>query len=117
LSEALRVLTPGGVLLLETPNPETIRVGATTFYYDPTHRNPLPPQPTQFIVQHRGFVDVEILRLHPVLDERLQGPGEDADLLNRALFGPQDYAIVARRDEARLTNARDIEKMADDMAS
>ena len=119
LDEALRVLVPGGVLLLETPNPETIRVGATTFYYDPTHRNPLPPLPTQFIVQHRGFVDVEILRLHPVTEERLLGTGEDVDLLNRVLFGPQDYAIIARRDEARPTNTKDIEKMADqnDMAS
>ena len=98
LDEALRVLTPGGVVILETPNPETIRVGATTFYYDPTHRNPLPPVPTKFIVEHRGFVDVEIIRLHPVIEEQLQALDENAEVLNRVLFGPQDYAIIARRD-------------------
>jgi ubiquinone/menaquinone biosynthesis C-methylase UbiE len=98
LDEALRVLTQGGILILETPNPETIRVGATTFYYDPTHRNPLPPIPTQFIVEHRGFSSVEILRLHPIMDEKLKGDDENSNLLNRVIFGPQDYAIIARRD-------------------
>ena len=99
LDEALRVLVSGGVLILETPNPETVRVGSTTFYYDPTHRNPLPPIPTSFIVEHRGFSEVEILRLHPVEDERLAPTDENMKILNRVLFGPQDYAIIARRDK------------------
>jgi ubiquinone/menaquinone biosynthesis C-methylase UbiE len=112
LDDALRVLAPGGVLILETPNPETIRVGATTFYYDPTHRNPLPPVPTRFIVEHRGFVDVEIIRLHPVMEERLQALDENSELLNRVLFGPQDYAIIARRDGELHRNSRDAPKIA-----
>jgi SAM-dependent methyltransferase len=95
--EALRVLIPGGILILETPNPETMRVGATTFYNDPTHRNPLMPAPLQFIVEHRGFTDAEILKLHPFTQGLLQEPTEDAQLLNHVLFGPQDYAIIARR--------------------
>jgi O-antigen chain-terminating methyltransferase len=97
LDEALRVLTPGGVLILETPNPETVRVGATTFYNDPTHRNPLPPLVLQFLVQHRGFEQVEIRRLHPFEEGLLQDKTVDAALLNQLLFGPQDYAIIARR--------------------
>jgi O-antigen chain-terminating methyltransferase len=98
LDEALRVLTPGGLLLLETPNPENMRVGATTFYYDPTHRNPLPPEPLQFVVGQRGFVDVEIMRLHPAgAHERLVGSGPDVERLNALLFGPRDYAILARK--------------------
>ena len=117
LDEALRVLTPGGILILETPNPETIRVGATTFYYDPTHRNPLPPIPTQFIVSHRGFVEAEILRLHPVTEERLRENGENVDLLNRVLFGPQDYAIIARRDVEPRENLSDMARKADAPAS
>ena len=97
LDEALRVLTPGGIIMFETPNPETIRVGATTFYNDPTHRNPIPPQVLQFMVEHRGFEAAEILRLHPFTDGLLTQPTADAELLNRVLFGPQDYAVVARR--------------------
>jgi SAM-dependent methyltransferase len=97
LDESLRVLIPGGILILETPNPETVRVGATTFYNDPTHRNPLMPAVLQFVVEHRGFSDVEVLKLHPFVQGLLKGSSEDAQLLNRVLFGPQDFAIIARR--------------------
>jgi O-antigen chain-terminating methyltransferase len=98
LDESLRVLQPGGMLIIETPNPENMRVGATTFYIDPTHRNPILPDPLRFIVEHRGFTEVEILRLHPVPDsERLKGQGGDIAHLNALLFGPRDYAILARR--------------------
>ena len=96
LDEALRVLMPGGVLILETPNPETMRVGATTFYNDPTHRNPLMPEVLRFIVQHRGFSEVEVLKLHPFTQGLLQEKTADAEMLNEVLFGPQDYAILAR---------------------
>jgi 2-polyprenyl-3-methyl-5-hydroxy-6-metoxy-1,4-benzoquinol methylase len=97
LDEALRVLVPGGVLILETPNPETMRVGATTFYNDPTHRNPIPPAVLQFLVEHRGFEEVEVVKLHPFTQGLLEAGTRDAQLLNRVLFGPQDYSIIARR--------------------
>lgn len=97
LDEALRVIAPGGAIILETPNPETMRVGATTFYDDPTRRNPIPPVVLQFMLSHRGFDDPEILRLHPFADGLLTQPTDDARLLNQVLFGPQDYAVVARR--------------------
>jgi hypothetical protein len=38
LDEALRALMHGGMLILETPNPENLRVGAYAFYNDPTRR-------------------------------------------------------------------------------
>ena len=94
---AWRALAPGGILILETPNPETMRVGATTFYNDPTHRNPLMPEPLAFILRHRGFAETEILRLHPFTDGLLEADTADAELLNRVLFGPQDFAVIARR--------------------
>ncbi len=97
IDECLRVLAPGGVLLFETPNAETMRVGATTFYNDPTHRNPVLPAPLRFILQQRGFIEVEVLALHPFEQGLLVEDTDDARLLNRVLFGPQDYAIVARR--------------------
>jgi SAM-dependent methyltransferase len=99
LDEALRTLTPGGILILETPNPETMRVGATTFYNDPTHRNPITPILLEFLVGHRGFCDVEVERLHPYTHaDKLHDDRRDSRHLNIVLFGPQDFAIIARRD-------------------
>ncbi|MCZ7528828.1 MAG: class I SAM-dependent methyltransferase [Acidimicrobiia bacterium] len=43
LEGAYRVLRPGGALVLETPNPSNLRVGAAAFYLDPTHRRPVHP--------------------------------------------------------------------------
>jgi O-antigen chain-terminating methyltransferase len=100
IEEAGRVLHPGGVLILETPNPENLQVGADRFYIDPTHQRPIPPPLLQFVAEHLGFVDVEVLRLHPMpKDEALATASCDADRLNGLLFGPQDYAVIARKQQ------------------
>ena len=39
LDEMIRALKPGGLLILETPDPENFMVGSYSFYADPTHRN------------------------------------------------------------------------------
>jgi O-antigen chain-terminating methyltransferase len=49
VQEALRVLRPAGLLILETPNPENIVVGTAGFYIDPTHQRPLPPLLLSFL--------------------------------------------------------------------
>ena len=94
--EARRVLRAGGVAIFETPNPENVVVGACNFYYDPTHVRPLPPEPLRFVVSHRGFEDVELLRLHPRHDA--PAPDVNARSLDREVeqrfFGEQDYAVV-----------------------
>jgi SAM-dependent methyltransferase len=97
--EVLRTLRPGGVAVFETPNPENLTVGACGFYYDPTHERPLPPEPTRFVAESRGFVDVSILRLHPVPEGLQLAEGEPAvrELINRVLYGAQDYALIARK--------------------
>lgn len=100
MSEALRVLKPGGIVLFETPNPENLTVGACNFYIDPTHRNPLPPETTRYLLEAQGFVNCEILRLHPV-DEILRAKDiVEAGLpsLVHLLYGEQDYAIIAQKE-------------------
>ncbi len=97
LDETLRALAPGGLLLLETPNPANILTASRYFYLDPTHRNPLPGEMMAMIAQARGFVDVEIVPLHPMAQ---RFPGTDRTLaaaLDAIFHGPQDYALVARR--------------------
>lgn len=57
LDEMRRVLAPGGLALLETPNPRNILVGSGDFYRDPTHRCPIFPDTLQFFGRMRGFAD------------------------------------------------------------
>lgn len=63
VDESRRVLRRGGLLILETPNPENLLVGACNFYADPTHRSPIFPPTLEFVVRERGFDEVEIVRL------------------------------------------------------
>ena len=95
IDEALRALAPGGLLVLETPNPANILTASRYFYLDPTHRNPLPSEMMVMIAEARGFTSPDILQLHP-MDERF--PGSDrqlAESLDAIFHGPQDYALVA----------------------
>lgn len=97
LDEAARTLKPGGIILLETPNPENILVGACNFYLDPTHRNPIPSQTMQFLLESRGFCRVEVLKSYPMSAAILKGDDEVAKFVNHYFFGPLDYGIVARK--------------------
>lgn len=104
LDAARRALRPGGVLILETPNPENLRVGAYSFYIDPTHRNPIPPITAQLMVMERGFVDCRLVRLHPpdTLDE-IAPASDGAGDSNGPTVGLEgigaDYGLIARKAE------------------
>jgi 2-polyprenyl-3-methyl-5-hydroxy-6-metoxy-1,4-benzoquinol methylase len=55
LDEMLRILKPGGVAILETPNARNILVTAGDFYRDPTHRHPVFPDTLEALAELRGF--------------------------------------------------------------
>jgi len=92
------VLRPGGIAIFETPNPNNVLVGATNFYLDPTHRNPVHPQTLQYLVEARGLIQVETMMLHPYPEEmRIPEDTPVARIFNEYFYGPQDYAVVGRR--------------------
>ena len=96
VKEALRVLKPGGLLILETPNPENISVGTSSFYLDPTHKRPLPPQLLSFLADHYGFHRTKILRLQESPELR----GAQTVELSHVIFGVSpDYALVAQKQD------------------
>lgn len=93
LVEALRILAPGGVAILETPNPGTVLVGSSSFYLDPTHVKPIPAELMTILLRGVGFasVDTRFLNPHGHLESALGSlPGDIAYLL----FGYQDYAAI-----------------------
>ena len=104
VDNALRVLRPGGLLILETPNPTNLAVGASTFHIDPTHQKPVHPLWLEFLLTTRGFVDVEIRYLNPAPEIQVTVPSVDGDdpellrtLANAVLFGPRDYGALGRK--------------------
>jgi SAM-dependent methyltransferase len=94
VEESLRVLKPGGLLILETPNPENLRVAGTTFYLDPTHRRPLPPDLLKFLTEYYGFTRVKIVRLHESVDLCANAPIALMDVLSGS---SADYAVIAQK--------------------
>jgi len=98
LDEIVRTLRPGGLLILETPNPENIIVGSCNFYFDPTHYHPLPIQLTKFLLDAKGLSDLKVIGLHTMESSRIQGNSELINRFNEFFYGPMDYAIVARRN-------------------
>jgi len=94
VEQALRVLLPGGLLILETPNPENLAVGTAGFYMDPTHERPLPPALLAFLPQFHGFGRVKTIRLQ-------EGPslrGATSVRLVDVLVGVSpDYAVIAQK--------------------
>lgn len=101
LDAARRALAPGGLLLLETPNPENLLVATQAFWLDPTHRKPIPAPLLEFVVAWSGFECEAVLRLHPPE----AGAHEIADeTLRELVHCGRDYALVARRP--RMAEAR-----------
>jgi SAM-dependent methyltransferase len=106
-------LDESGVLILETPNPESLVAGSVNFHRDLTHVRPIHPDTLAFLCESAGFSNVEIRRLSPVPDDdRLPKTGEAkidevVDQLNGLLYGYQDYAVVARKSLSEPDDAPD----------
>jgi SAM-dependent methyltransferase len=102
---ALVALRPGGLVILETPNPLNLAVAATSFHLDPSHVRPVPPQLADFVLTSVGFVDVETRFLNAGLGPTLPDLGAETTAtaaalvkrINETFFGPPDYAVVGRK--------------------
>nr|WP_314876147.1 glycosyltransferase [uncultured Pseudomonas sp.] len=94
VGQALRVLVPGGLLILETPNAENLVVGTNNFYLDPSHEKPIPNLLLTFLVEYEGFARNKLLRLQ---EPSPIPPTEDIQLLNVFHGVSQDYAVVAQK--------------------
>jgi 2-polyprenyl-3-methyl-5-hydroxy-6-metoxy-1,4-benzoquinol methylase len=106
---AAQKVRPGGQVLIETVNPQSLYVYAHAFYLDPTHVKPVHPSYLEFLFREAGFAAVALdWRSLPQDDDRLEEvTAEDSALekrlnknisrLNQLLFAPQDYLVTATR--------------------
>ncbi len=109
LSQCAGKLVPGGVLAVETPNPECLAIFSQTFYLDPTHRQPIPPALMRFLFAESGLTQISTHVLSPVSAglpvlpllaskvleaDRLQAWNEAVTRFNETFFGGMDYAVI-----------------------
>ncbi len=87
IKESFRVLDDDGILILETPNPENIRVACEYFYFDPTHKRPVPKGLLKFLLEYEGFY-VNIWQLNSKKDLNIK------DIFNAVAF---DYCAIATK--------------------
>jgi SAM-dependent methyltransferase len=104
-AQAARVLAPGGLLMIETPNAESLAVTGSTFWRDPTHLAPRHPAALTLLAREHGFSVEELRAVHPFPEgNRLPVSDDDSpslrrvvDALNERLFGGQDVRLIFRR--------------------
>ena len=105
---AVSRLRPGGVFIAETPNPASLIVLGNSYILDPTHVRPLHPSLLAFLCETAGFRDVA-LQFYAPAEGYWLSPVDAPDApewaaqvnaafeqLNRVLFGPQEYSVIAR---------------------
>ena len=111
LEAAHEKLAPGGVMVVETPNPESLFIFHAFFYVDLTHVKPIHPEALKWAMEAVGFAEVRLERILPVPDgTRLDDVPDDlrdqpgwstvaanVERLNQLLYGPQHFAAVATK--------------------
>ncbi|MBT5826085.1 MAG: hypothetical protein HOH69_07900, partial [Gammaproteobacteria bacterium] len=81
-----------------------------TFYMDPSHRHPLPPQLLQFSAQEQGFLQADIRRLNGA--NRPENKMAFGDHLQWFLEANLDYALVAQKKSGVIAIAQ-LEKIGE----
>jgi O-antigen chain-terminating methyltransferase len=94
IAEALRVLTPAGLLIMETPNPENLIVATRNFYLDPTHQKPVPPELLTFLPKLIGCDRIKLVRLQESAQLRFNTMPTLADVIGGA---SPDYAVIVQK--------------------
>lgn len=89
-------LERGGVIAIETPNPECLAIFATHFFLDPTHTRPVPHPLLAFYLEEAGFGGITVTKLSPALESHPSLAALPEDFRN-AFFGGLDYAVTAIR--------------------
>jgi O-antigen chain-terminating methyltransferase len=102
MHEALRVLKPAGLLILETPNSENVLVGASSFYIDPSHERPLPTDLLAFLSRYSGFARSKIAYLQEDPDIMLH---EDLTIYDVLAGSSPDYALIAQKGSENATQS------------
>jgi SAM-dependent methyltransferase len=103
--ESARVLRTGGLLMIETPNAESVLMSASDFWRDPTHLAPRHPAALTVLGREHGFAIEEIRAVHelpegtkiPILESDPRELQRVIHAINDRFFAPQDLRLVLRK--------------------
>jgi SAM-dependent methyltransferase len=103
-AESFRILRSGGLLMIETPNAESLVMSARDLWRDPTHLAPRHKAALVSIGRECGFLIDTAEAVHPWPESNLL-EGKDAspevqqlvERLNELLYAPQDLRLVLRK--------------------
>lgn len=103
--ESSRVLEPGGLLMIETPNAESMAMSASDFWRDPTHIAPRHVAALTVLAREHAFAIEEVRAVHelpegtriPILESDPPELQRVMHAVNDRLFAPQDLRLVLRR--------------------
>jgi O-antigen chain-terminating methyltransferase len=93
---AARCLEPGGMIAIETPNPECLAIYATHFYLDPTHTRPVPHALLVFYLEEFGVGNIEVKKLAPAVDS-MPSLSKLPTEFRAAFFDGLDYAVIGQK--------------------
>ena len=98
IKQARRVLKDGGIVLLETPNPENLRVATLNFYLDVTHIQPIPPMLLEYLCEFEGFNNTFMMRLNSNLSFSEDLENQNVTLRDVLSSVGLDYAVLGLKN-------------------
>lgn len=111
VQESLRVLKPGGLLILQAVNPENIVASTNQGFLDPTRRQPIPRALLAFVPEHAGFALSKAIPLHEQFSLAGQQP---VSLLNVLQDVSPLYAVIAQKSNEGLATPLNIKAFDDE---
>jgi len=99
IRESVRVLQPGGVLILESTNPASLLAGDARSLVRLDDLRPMPVLIAELLLEHFGL-SVIVRKTRNAVPQEQHLPFAELDLvrqLNSLLYGPRTYALAARR--------------------
>jgi O-antigen chain-terminating methyltransferase len=89
-------LQRGGVIAIETPNPQCLAIFATHFYLDPTHQRPVPHPLLSFYLEESGVGNIEVRKLSPAV-ETMPSLRSLPDDFREEFFDGLDYVVIGKK--------------------
>lgn len=106
-------LAPGGCIIIETPNPQSLSIYSSFFYVDMSHIRPVHHLTLKFLLESAGYSRITLEFINPLpveaklsqldlnieisneLRQIFQAVNANFSKLNNDIYGYQDYMIVA----------------------